>query len=73
MTFDNTNIAYLASIVLIATIALHFRTLAPRLISQPLNLGVDLSSLLRIRPSVKFRQRDSKRAQPSTWVATKKH
>ena len=35
MTFDNMNIAYLASIVLIATITLHFQTLAPRLISQP--------------------------------------
>ena len=35
MTFDNMNIACLASIVLIATITLRFRTLALRLISQP--------------------------------------
>ena len=35
MTFDNTNIACLVSIVLIATTPLHLRTIAPRLTSQP--------------------------------------
>src|ERR1700722_16887130 len=35
MTFDNTNIACLVSIVLIAITPLHFRTIAPRLTSQP--------------------------------------
>ena len=35
MTFNNTNIACLVSIVLIAITPLHFRTIAPRLTSQP--------------------------------------
>ena len=34
MTFDNTNIACLVSIVLIAITPLHLQTIAPRLTSQ---------------------------------------